>query len=78
MNKQRRAGLQKICDKLQQLHDDLDAIRDEEQGCLSNREGTGLEYTDNYQSSEQALGFLDMAMDGLDDVLSSIEDAIAQ
>ena len=46
--------------------------------CLSNMEGTGLEYTDNYQSSEQALGFLDAAMDGLDDVLSSIEDAIAQ
>ena len=78
MNKQRRAGLQKICDKLQQLRDDLDAIRDEEQGCLSNMEGTGLEYTDNYQSSEQAHGFLDDAVDGLDNVIANIEDAIAQ
>lgn len=78
MNKQRRADLQKIYDKLEKLRNDLDTIRDDETEALTNMEGTGLEYTDNYQSAEQASSSLDEAVEGLDGVLSSIEDAIAQ
>lgn len=78
MDKKRRASLKSICDQLEPLRDKLEAIRDREQECLSNMEGTGLEYTDNYQLSEQALGFLDEAMEGLDDVLSNIQDAMEQ
>lgn len=78
MNKKRRVILQSICNKLEQLRDDIETIRDDEENGLSNMEGTGLEYTDNYQSSEQAHGFLDEAVEGLDGVLSNIEDAIAQ
>lgn len=78
MNKQRRADLRKICDKLEHLRDDLDTIRGDEENCLANMEGTALEYTDNYQAAEQAHGSLEEAVEGLDSVLSSIEDAIAQ
>ncbi len=78
MNKQRRADLRKICDKLEHLRDDLDTIRGDEENCLANMEGTALEYTDNYQAAEQAHGSLEEAVEGLDGVLSSIEDAIAQ
>lgn len=78
MNKQRRADLQKIYDKLEKLRDDLETIRDDETEALTNMEGTGLEYTDNYQSAEQASSSLDEAVEGLDGVLSSIEDAIVQ
>ena len=63
---------------MEQLRDKLDAIRAEEEDARTNMEGTNLEYMDAYQASEQAIGFLDDAMEGLDDVLSSIEDAIAQ
>lgn len=78
MNKQRRADLQKICDKLEKLRDDLDTIREDEERCLTNMEGTSLEYTDNYQAAEQAHGSLEEAVEGVDGVLSNIEDAIAQ
>lgn len=78
MNKQRRADLQKIYGKLEKLRDDLDTIRDDETEALTNMEGTGLEYTDNYQPAEQASSSLDEAVEGLDGVLSNIEDAIAQ
>lgn len=78
MNKERRADLQSIYDQMGRLRDKLDAIREDEETARANMEGTNLEYTDNYLSAEQAVGFLDDAVEGLDDVLSNIEDAIAQ
>lgn len=75
MNKIRRKALQEIYDKLSDLREELETIKDEEDESLENMP-ENLQGSERYEQSETASGNIDEAMEYLSSACDSIESAM--
>ena len=76
MNKPRRKALEKIAETLNELYEELESLRDEEQDYMDNMP-ENLQGSERYEAAENAVGYMDDALDRLGDTISSIEEATA-
>ena len=75
MNKIRRKALQEIYDKLSDLREELETIKDEEGESRENMP-ENLQGSERYEQSETASGNIDEAMEYLSSACDSIESAM--
>lgn len=75
MNKIRRKALQEIYDKLSDLREELETIKDEEDESQENMP-ENLQGSERYEQSETASGNIDEAMEYLSSACDSIESAM--
>lgn len=75
MNKIRRKALQEIYDKLSDLREELETIKDEEDESRENIP-ENLQGSERYEQSETASGNIDEAMEYLSSACDSIESAM--
>ena len=75
LNKIRRKALQEIYDKLSDLREELEAIKDEEDESRENMP-ENLQGSERYEQSETASGNIDEAMEYLSSACDSIESAM--
>ena len=75
MNKIRRKALQEIYDKLSDLREELETIKDEEDESRGNMP-ENLQGSERYEQSETASGNIDEAMEYLSSACDSIESAM--
>ena len=75
MNKIRRKALQEIYDKLSDLREELETIKDEEDESRENMP-ENLQGSERYEQSETASGNIDEAMEYLSSACDSIESAM--
>lgn len=75
MNKIRRKALQEIYDKLSDLREELETIKDEEDESRENMP-ENLQGSERYERSETASGNIDEAMEYLSSACDSIESAM--
>lgn len=73
MNKQRRAAIAKIIDKINQNKDELQSVLDDEEYAYDNL-NEGLQATEMGQTMEEAIDMLNEAIEGLDEVTSNLSD----
>ena len=73
MNKQRRAAIAKVIDKINQNKDELQSILDDEEYAFDNL-SEGLQATDMGQTMEEAIDILGEAIEGLDEVTGNLDD----
>lgn len=74
MNKQRRKTLNELYEKLAELRDILDEIKDEEEAYRDNIP-ENLQGSERYEKAEEACDNLDYALSSLEEVLEYIESA---
>lgn len=70
MNNDRRARINKIISALQDLNEEISAIRDEEQEAFDNMP-EGLQSSERGEQSQEAISNLESA--SLDDIISYLE-----
>lgn len=75
MNKIRRKALHEIYDKLSDLREELETIKDEEDESRENMP-ENLQGSERYEQSETASGNIDEAMEYLSSACDSIESAM--
>lgn len=75
MNNPRRKTIQEIIDELYDLRNILDDVFDEEETYRDNIP-ENLQGGERYEKSDEACDNLSDAVDGLDEVISSLETAI--
>lgn len=75
MNAQRRKAIDAITDKLLELKEELESLRDEEQECYDNLPES-LQYSERGEAMEENVSDLDEACDELDTVISNLADLI--
>ena len=75
MNKDRRARLRAVRNKLNDAREEVVAIRDEEDETRDNMP-ENLAYSERYERSEECSGAMDAAIDSIDEAIGSIEEAI--
>lgn len=75
MNDPRRKTIQKIIDNLHDLRNTLDDVYDEEETYRDNMP-ENLQGSERYKKANEACDNLSDAVDGLDEVISSLEAAI--
>lgn len=75
MNKIRRKALQEIYDKLSDLREELETIKDEEDESRENMP-ENPQGSERYEQSETASGNIDEAMEYLSSACDSIESAM--
>ena len=73
MKEERLKTLKRCLNMIQNAHDVLEEVRDEEQDAFDNLP-EGLQYSERGEMMEEAIDNLDEAIDYLDDVLSSLGD----
>lgn len=73
MNKQRRAAIAKVIDKINQNKDELQSILDDEELAFDNL-SEGLQATEMGQTMEEAIDVLGEAIEGLDEVTGNLDD----
>lgn len=73
MNKQRRAAIAKIIDKINQNKDELQSVLDDEEYAYDNL-NEGLQATEMGQAMEEAIDMLNEAIEGLDEVINNLSD----
>lgn len=73
MKEERLKTLKHCLNIIQNAHDVLEGVRDEEQDAFDNLP-EGLQYSERGEMMEEAIDNLDEAIDYIDDVLSSLED----
>jgi len=73
MNEERLKSLKRCLDKIQDAHDVLEEVRDEEQDAFDNMP-EGLQYSERGDMMQDAIDNLDETIDYLDEVLSNLED----
>lgn len=73
MNKQRRAAIAKIIDKINQNKDELQSVLDDEEYAYDNL-NEGLQATEMGQTMEEAIDVLEDAIEGLDEVTNNLSD----
>lgn len=73
MNKQRRAAIAKVIDKINQNKDELQSILDDEEFAFDNL-SEGLQATEMGQTMEEAIDVLGEAIEGLDEVTNNLSD----
>lgn len=73
MNKQRRAAIAKVIDKINQNKDELQSILDDEEFAFDNL-SEGLQATEMGQTMEEAIDVLGEAIEGLNEVTGNLDD----
>lgn len=73
MNKQRRAAISNVIDKINQNKDELQSILDDEEYAYDNL-SEGLQATEMGQTMEEAIGVMEEAVDTLDEVAGNLDD----
>ena len=73
MNKQRRAAITKVIDKINQNKDELQSVLDDEEYVYDNL-NEGLQATEMGQTMEEAIDVLEDAIEGLDEVTNNLSD----
>lgn len=73
MNKQRRAAIAKVIDKINQNKDELQSILDDEEFAFDNL-SEGLQATEMGQTMEETIDVLEDAIEGLDEVTNNLSD----
>lgn len=73
MNKQRRAAIAKVIEKINQNKDELQSILDDEEFAFDNL-SEGLQATEMGQTMEEAIDILGEAIEGLDEVTGNLDD----
>nr|DAG75170.1 MAG TPA: hypothetical protein [Caudoviricetes sp.] len=73
MNKQRRAAIAKVIEKINQNKDELQSILDDEEFAFDNL-SEGLQATEMGQTMEEAIDVLGEAIEGLDEVTGNLYD----
>ncbi len=74
MNKQRRKTINEIYEKIAELRDWLEEVKDEEE-CYRDNMPENLQNSERYEIANEACDNLDYAMSSLDDALDYIESA---
>lgn len=75
MNKQRRAEIRNIIDSLNEIKTQLDSVAYDEQFAFDNLT-EGLQCSMRGEKIEECVETLSEAVDGLDDIISNLEDTI--
>lgn len=73
MNKQRRAAIAKVIDKINQNKDELQSILDDEEFAFDNL-SEGLQATEMGQTMEEAIDVLGEVIEGLNEVTGNLDD----
>ena len=77
MNNTRRKAIQKIIDTLEDLREDLDALKDEEQEAFDNLPES-LQESEQGEAMEHSAYVLEDARDSIDLVIDSLAESIDQ
>ena len=75
MNKERREKLKKVNQVIQSCMDEVEFLRDSESAAMENVPESMWD-SDNYQSMEDAVGYLEEAYASLEDAVSYVDNAI--
>ena len=75
MNKIRKSHLKAVMEGLEELLSQLEELKDEEEECLDNVP-ENLQGTERYQNSELALGYMEEAVDSIENAISCITSVV--
>ena len=75
MNKVRRASLQKLFDRLTEIQEEIESIRDEEDESRENMP-ENLQNSERYEQSETASANMDEAIEYISSACDSLESAM--
>lgn len=75
MNRIRRKALANIKEQLETLKEELETLKEEEEDYRDNMP-ENLQGSERYDKADEACGYLSDAVDGLEDVVCSIEAAM--
>ena len=76
MNKQRRKELGKLIDQLEDVKSKIETIKGEEEMAYDNMPES-LQDGNNGQRMQDAIDALDYALDGFDDIIDNLQDAVS-
>lgn len=76
MNNDRRARIQALIDKLEDIKEDIDFIKDEEQGYYDNMPES-IQAGERGDKAQEAIDNLESTLDYLNDVTGFLEEALA-
>jgi len=76
MNNQRRKALEEMRAKLEDIKGDIEYLRDEEQEYIDNMPES-LQSGEKHETAENAVTNMDEAINGLEDILSNVDEATA-
>lgn len=76
MNKDRRAQIQKLIDKLYEIQGDIDFLKDEEQEYYDNMPES-IQAGEKGDKAQEAVDNLDYAYSSIDEVIEYLEEALA-
>lgn len=76
MNKDRRARIQALIDKLYEIQSDVDSIKDEEQEYYDNMPES-IQCGERGDKAQEAIDNLDYAYSSFDEVIEYLEEALA-
>ena len=76
MNNNRRARIQALIDKLEDIKEDIDSIKDEEQGYYDNMPES-IQAGERGDKAQEAIDNLESTLDYLNDVTGFLEEALA-
>lgn len=76
MNKDRRARIQALIDKLYDIQSDIDFIKEEEQEYYDNMPES-IQYGEKGDKAQEAIDNLDYAYSQIDEVIEYLEEALA-
>ena len=77
MNAKRRAAIQRIIDKIEELRSDIEALRDEEQEAFDNLPES-LQYSEKGERMEEAVSQLEYSDYSLQEAIDYLTEAIEQ
>lgn len=77
MNAKRRAAIQRIIDKIEELRSDIEALRDEEQEAFDNLPES-LQYSEKGERMEEAVSQLEYSDNSFQEVIDYLTEAIEQ
>lgn len=75
MNKARRSAIEKIRDKLMDLCEEIEQVKDEEQEAFGNMP-EGLQSSERGEAMESAISGLEEAYDNVNSAVCSLEEAM--
>ena len=75
MNKTRRTAIEKIRDKLMDLLEEIEQVKDQEQEAFDNMP-EGLQSSERGEAMESAISSLEEAYDSVDSAVCSLEEAM--
>lgn len=76
MNNDRRARIQALIDKLEGIKEDIDSIKEEEQGYYDNMPES-IQAGERGDKAQEAIDNLESTLDYLNDVTGFLEEALA-